>query len=351
MTLRFMVMEDLGTRMKTLAAICRATASLSQDPFAAVASDDWMMSAPEVAEALDPETLAAVDGVFVDFDLQAYKTPGYSTWEPFVLASGPRFVPRTGMSALLLLRELMETPEYRSAREAHISSYSPKERAWLGESGQTRLFAFVEAKDPVSRLFAASTALWFGTTYFNAQPDLQDRDESQLAVNQLRAGIDEPENQDRLARRFRTVIPQAFDRLMSTEFRGKSQNMVPDPHPWPTNFDLFRIYLAHRGKSGFGEWADPVGFREAVYAVTGTRLEQRRIPQESASAVFERMQSALETFHATTDPNAREWPDWAGTKDRRDPMFDYLQSSQLFWTSADVRVAHSEHLRRSDPAQ
>lgn len=351
MTLRCMVVEDLGLRKQTLTAICRATASASGEPFAAVASDDWIMSAPEAAEKLDPMTLASVDAVFVDFDLQAYKAPGYLSWAPFVLASGARFVPRTGMSVLLLLRELIETPEYRAAREAHVGSYTPEERAWLGESGGTRLFSFVEAKDPVSRLFAASTALWFGATYFNAQPDLQKPDELRTAVAQLRAGIDAPLEQDRLARKFGTVIPRVFDELMQAEFRGRSQNLVPDPHPWPTNYDLFCIYLAHRGKSGFGPWLDPVGFREAVYAVTGTQLEPHRVNQESAAPLFGRMQTALEAFHAVTDVNAKEWPDWSGTDSGRDPMFDYLQSSRLFWTSADVRVAHSEHLRRSEKSR
>ena len=351
MTLRFMVVEDLGLRMRALAAICRATASPSGGPFAVVANDDWMMTAPEAAEMLDPETLASVDGVFVDFDLQAYKTPGYSSWEPFVLASGARFVPRTGMSVLLLLRELMETPEYRSARQARVDSYAPEEREWLGASGHTRLFSFVEAKDPVSRLFAASTALWFGTTYFNAQPDLRSPDELRRAVDQLCAGLDEPEKQDRLARKFRGAIPRVFDELMRTEFRGKSQNLVPDPHPWPTNYDLYATYLAHRGKRGFGPWDDPAGFREAVYAVTGTQLEPHRANKDSAAPLFGRMQAALEAFHTETDPNASDWPEWSGLDERRDPMFDYLQSSRLFWTSADVRVAHREHLRRTAPPQ
>lgn len=363
MTLRFVVLEDMGMRPRTLTAICKVMTSPGGDAFAAFAPEDWLMIPPDIAE-FGPSDLAAVDAIFVDFDLQSSKTAGHTSWDSFSLVSGVEFVPRTGMSALLYVRELMETEEYRSARASYVAGLPEDQRQWLGASGITRLFSFVEAQDPVSRLFVAAAASWFGATYFNAQHDLHSPDALQAAVRQLATGADDPLS-DRQARSYRTSVARAFDDLLTTEFRGRNQQLIPSQHEWPSNFDLYRIYLEHRGKIGFGQWRDPVGFRDAVFEVCGIELEPRNVPPASAGPVFSRMQVALESFHASTDPNAKdwqdwsendhdpraeEWPDWDGLKSH-DEMLDYLQSSRLFWTSGDVQAAYQEHVRRTGQSQ
>jgi hypothetical protein len=139
MTLRFVVLEDMGMRPRTLTAICKVMTSPGGDAFAALAPEDWLMIPPDIAE-FGPSDLAAVDAIFVDFDLQSSKTAGHTSWDSFSLVSGVEFVPRTGMSALLYVRELMETEEYRSARASYVAGLPEDQRRWLGASGITRLF-------------------------------------------------------------------------------------------------------------------------------------------------------------------------------------------------------------------
>jgi hypothetical protein len=351
MTLRFVVVEDMGMRPRILRDICKVARSATGGPFGELADEDWLMIPPDIAE-FGPADLALVDAVFVDFDLQPGRVDGHTGWAPFELRSGATFTPTTGMSVLLKARDLMETPAYVDARRQHVASLSPDEQRWLGASGATRLFSFVNSDEHVSRLFVAAASRWFGATYFKAQPNLASPDNLRDAVTHLRAGADEHLRWDNVAKVFRARGGPALDRLLATDFRGRGQQLIPDPpHEWPSNFDLFRIYLAHKGKYGFGKYEDPAGFRDAVLEICGLRLAPRSVPKASTDSVYFRMQDALEEFHTAIDVNAAKWPAWSGLSRSEDALYQYLLGTQLFWTSDDVRVAHVEHLRRSEQSQ
>ena len=347
MTLRFVVLEDMGIRTRALSTICKDIGSVSGERFADLAPEDMLVIAPDIAE-FGPEDLATVDAVFVDFDLQTSKAAGHMSWEPFTLSTGLKVPPVTGMSAFLYVRDLMESSEYQRARRSHVEALRAEQREWLGQSGKTRLFTFVEAKDAVSMLFAASAVSWFEASYFNAQPELNSADNRDTAARQLSATPEKRLQVDRPARRYHRRVAPALDQMLIEEdFRGKGQQLILGD-VWPTNYDLFRIYLEHRGKSGFGSYQDPSGFRDAVFEVCGLALAPNKVPKESTDRVFARMQASLEKFHTVTDLNAKEWPDWDGLARGKDPMLDYLTESQLFWTAPDVRIAFQEHLRRRE---
>lgn len=349
MTLRFVVMEDMGTRSDALKAICRATRpGEGGPPFAHLADEDVLRIPPDIAE-FGPEDLAEVDAVFVDFDLQVRKTAGYTGWAPFALADGTEYKPETGMSVLLHLREVMESSTYQRAREARVAQLPTQQREWLGTSGATRLFAFVAADEPVSTLFAAAAVEWFDATFYYAQPDVRVQAELTEALHDLvvpRHRVDELEMPARL---FHLAVVPAFAQMLGggTDYRGRNTQLIPDKDLWPSTFDMYRIYLAHRGKFGFGTYHDPAGFRDAAFRVCGIRLEPHSVVKQSTDALFTRMQGALEHFHGEADTNADAWPDWSGLSGAEDAMLDYLLDSQLFWTSADVRLAFDEHLRRT----
>lgn len=346
MTLRFVVVEDMGMRPRVLREICKSARSATGGPFGQLAEEDWLMIPPDIAE-FGPADLASVDAIFVDFNLQPSNVDGHTGWAPFVLRTGATFAPTTGMSVLLKARELMETPAYVEARKQHVSSMTPDEQRWLGATGATRFFSFVNSDESVSRLFVAAASSWFGATYFKAQPNLSLPGKMQEAVTHLRAGADEPRRWDSAARTIRSRGGPALDLLLSTDFRGRGQQLIPDGLPWPSNFDLFRIYLAHDGKNGFGKYEDAAGFRDAVHKICGLQLEPRMLPKDSTSSVYFRMQEALETFNTTMEVNATKWESWNGLSRGSDALHQYLTRTQLFWTSADVRVAYLEHLRRT----
>lgn len=351
MTLRFVVIDDMGTRPGALKAICKATGKAEAGaPFAHLADEDVLLNPPDIAE-FGPEDLAEVDAVFVDFDLQIRKVAGYTSWVPFMLADGTEYQPETGMSVLLHVRELMQSTAYQRAREAYVAQLPPQQREWLGPSGTTRLFAFVAADDPVSRLFAAAAVEWFDATFYYAQPDVRSPSELAEALHDLVVPRHRIEDLELPARLFHlTVVPAFAAMLCGTDFRGRNQQLIPDDL-WPSNFDLYRIYLAHQGKFGFGNYGDPAGFRDAAFQECGIELEPHGVPMGSTAAVFSRMQVALYDFHSEADTNADEWPDWSGLTGGHDPMLGYLQDSRLFWTSGDVRLAFEEHLRRTGRSQ
>lgn len=354
MTLRFVVMEDMGTRTDALKAICNATrpAAGGGAPFAHLADEDVLRIPPDLA-VFGPEELAEVDAVFVDFDLQVRKTAGYTGWQPFALADGTEYRPQTGMSVLLQVRELMESSPYRRARDAYVAQLAPQQRDWLGPSGRTRLFAFVAADEPVSALFAAAAVEWFDATFYYAQPDVRVQKELTEALHDLMVPLHQYDDLEMPARLFHLNVVPAFAQMLSgrTDYRGRNTQLIPDRDLWPTTFDMYRIYLSHRGKFGFGSYPDPAGFRDAAFRVCGIRLEPRSVVKESTDALFTRLQGALEHFDGEADTNSEIWPDWSGLSGADDAMLDYLQASQLFWTSADVRLAFVEHLRRTGQSQ
>lgn len=345
MTLRFVVLEDMGYRTRALSTLCKTIGPVNGRSFADLAPEDTLFIVPDIAE-FGPKDLATVDALFIDFDLQTSKAPGHASWKPFTLTTGAKVPPLTGMSAFLQVRDLMETDEYRQARRRHVKRLPPEQREWLGETGKTRLFTFVEAKDTVSRLFAAAAVSWFGASYFNAQPPLDSTENRDIAARQLRAPHDHRLHLDRPAKRYHQSVAPALDQmLIDDDFRGRGQQLIPE-EAWPTNYDMYRIYWNHQGTSGFGSYQDPSGFRDAVFKVCGVALPPHKLPKESTDRVFRRMHTSLETFNATADVNAKEWPDWTGLARGKDCMLDYLGNSQLFWDSPDVRIAFQEHLSR-----
>ena len=345
MTLRFVVVEDMGARVHDLKNLCRKMGASCGEPFAALADEDQLSRAPDIAE-FGPEDLALVDAIFVDFDLQSHKVAGHLQWRPFKLRDGTEVRPNTGMSCLLIARDLMERPEYRRARSAHLQRQRTEHRQWLGPDGQTRLFSYVGADQDVSRLFAAAAQAWFSACYLNAQPDLSQPAELGDAVRQLKAAPMERLRLDQQARWYHDRGAGLLDDvLLRADFHGKGWAPIPSEQ-WPSNFDLYRIYLEHRGWTGFGSFADPRGFREAVYAVTGAVLPERRAPGDSTVRVFTAMQNALDSFRLEADLNATDWPAKWGGLGGPDPMYEYLQDSALFWLSPDVRIAFEQHRQR-----
>lgn len=345
MTLRFVIMEDMGARTRALYSLCKHHFGEADGaPFAALNTDDMLNAAYQIGD-FGPEDLAEVDAVFVDFDLQTNKANGHLTWEPLTLHGGLVVPPVTGMSTLLYLRDLMETTAYQTARQARLDALRPNQRAWLGQDGRTQLFSYVEAKDAVSMLFAAAASAWFGATYFNAQFDLQNPLERDAALRVLLANPDARLLLDKQANWYMGEGAALLDQmLIEDDYHGKGNQLIPS-ELWPSNYDMFRIYLAHKGKSGFGLYQDPAGFRDAVCEVTGALLPPHKANKESTDRVFARVQASLDRFRGAADVNADEWADWTGLN-RGDPMYDYLVESALFWKSADVRIAYQDHRRR-----
>ncbi|TCC38894.1 hypothetical protein [Kribbella speibonae] len=347
MRLAFAAMEDTGYRTGPhgLGRLCAAFGTDKEGrPRASTDPVDIMTTADEI-RSIDAETLAAIDAVFVDFDLQSHKVPGNLRWQPLKLRNGVDVPPVTGMSALLWLRDVMESDQYRRLRGQYLAEQSPEHRKWVGPTGRTRLFAFVDAKDAPSQLYAAAAYAWFGAAYLNAQIDFANPEELRDATSQLQGDPDEYLRSNRLARWYAEQGGPMLDRLL---VGGRVQNMerlIPASTPWPTNFDLYRAYRKHYGKSGFGTYDDPHGFREAFLQITGHVIApQKRLLGDPTKEFFRGLQNSLDEFRCAADPNARDWSEWRMTG--ADPLYDYLTESARFWDAEDVRVAFEEHLRR-----
>lgn len=341
MTLRFITVEDLGVRAESMQALCKAAGdTLAGEPVAALSNIDRLLT-PNDIRLIDADELALVDAVFVDFDLNAHKVPGHHAWQPLIMTDGTQVRPWTGMSALLYLRDLMSTLQYRHARKTYLSQRDQAHRDWVGGDGSTRLFSFVEARDDTSRLFAAAAQAWFGAMYQNAQPDVADKEERDRAVAQLLMSPTARLQKDWPARLVANDwAGRLDDLLLISTFLGRNWGVIPS-RMWPSNFDLFRVYLAHRGKAGFGKYTDPVGYRDAFHAVTGSALPKIKSDGESTPRFFGDMQGALAAFCEVTGQIDGEWPEWAAKG--VDPMYDYLVDTRLFWESEDVRVAFEVH--------
>jgi hypothetical protein len=348
MRLAFAAMEDTGYRTGPhgLGKLCKAFGMNQEGHPRAFADPVDIMTTADEIRSIDAETLAAIDAVFVDFDLQSHKVPGNLRWQPLVLSNGVEVPPVTGMSTLLWLRDVMASDEYRRLRERHLAEQSPDHLRWIGPTGRTRLFSFVNATDAPSILYAAAARAWFGADYLNAQIDFANPEELREAIAQLEGNPDEYLRSNRLARWYAEQGSPMLDRLLLGGGRvGNMERLIPVGTPWPPNFDLYRVYLKHGGKAGFGTHSDPRGFREAFLEVTGFVIPpQKRLLGDQTQDFFQGLQNSLDEFRCAADPNAEEWSDWRlkGT----DPLYEYLTRSALFWEAGDVRVAFEEHRRR-----
>lgn len=346
MNLNFATMEDVGARTGP-----QAFGRLCQDMGASLDPDN-MLTTPDEIRSFDADLLATIDGFFIDFELNVEKVPNRHRWEVLALPRHElRVPPQTGMSTLLWLRDVMEGEEYRVARKRYLATKDDHHRRWVGGSlGKTRLFAFVEFGDLTSQLFLAAAYSWFGACHFNAQTDFRDSEQRHAAIKQLQYDHETYVSKNAVTRWAAERGNQAFDAMcfeyeLDKQARDKVLNLIPTTSPLPINFDLFRIYLEHNGKTGFGSYDDPLGFRDAFHSVTGVALPKGARLKEDPPRLFNHLHTLVDHFRTSADPNASAWSDWTGTG-AADPLSVYLTETALFWEAEDVRIAFHEHLRK-----
>ena len=277
-----------------------------------------------------PEELASVDAIFVDFDLVADKHPDFDEREEIALTSvtgEPRtFRPTTGMSALLRIRELQESAAYKSAWGRK------RKHEWL-DNKPCRLYSFVQMRAIPSRFFAAAAQSWFGATYLD--PSLSETNlATALADPVTHAKRDVPVAVRAASVQLAVMLEQ--DPLGETQLLAREQR--------PSGYDWYCIYLAMRGKSGFGF----EGLAAAIYDVTGQGISAKQIEPVQFVPIASKLQVQLQGFLACfLHAPEGAWPTWGLRFQRADPMLDALRSSELFWTAPDVQVAYQEHVART----
>lgn len=337
MSLLFLVVEDTGGRVKNLEAAARMVDRDAEvDGYESLV--ELFNDAQKHGMKKYLEYLAEIDACFVDFDLVTSHVPGYTTMAPLVLNPGmpheESVTPTTGISALLWLRQVMESSEYRRLRADYVKKH---DGALWNPHLSMRIFSFVELRDTVSRLFAAAAKAWFGAEFFNAQ----------VSQDVMAGWLKGPESYQQNFQ-VSTILDAAdeLEAMLGQDFMGDAR-WIP-LHQHPSAYDWYLIYAEHDGKLGVRDH-----FQDAVFKVSNVRITKKVNPYNQYATVATAMQDGVNDFLKVFDRELPDWPEWTTGRRRddpaarEDPLMSWLVESRLFWTAPDVRVACKEHLRRT----
>ena len=333
MTLRLLIVDDTSARRAHLEQAL-LTAQEAGAPALADGAEVIRIADLATLRALDVDTLAGFDAVLVDFVLESAKVPGYQSWERVVVPTPTgatiTFTPKTGMTALLLLRSMIESDAYRTSRAAVLDSPIA---GWNLADGTARLFSFVDLKDWQSRLFAAAAWHWFGAPCLNAQLSL-----AQLAAEVGNPGTIQGATPGTPRSQGLAKLGAAVDDGLEGDPVGAYEFL--DGEVRPTGLQWYCIYLAHRGKSRFS----PEAVREAAYEIAGAHVRTEHLRSSTYQKVMQRLQGQLWDFVGMVQPKPA-WEPWV-LRDRADPVFEFLDESESFWQAPDVEAAFLAHVER-----
>lgn len=296
----------------------------------------------------EAEKVAEYDAVLVDFDLQTEKNRHRTPAPTLVLNLGHagevRLEATTGIGAMLHLRNVFASKNYQEAREKRLREVGerlppgwrpppPHVAKLLEEPFTPRLFAFVHASDEVSRLFASACADWFGADYLDAQGE----------KSYLRAALGEPDRHEQAAQSRRIQrAGAALTRMLEEDFLGKASWLAPRPDA----FQWLRIYYTSNGKR-----ASERVLQDAIEEVLPRPLMQYNLRQKVTQyePIGARIQAAVRNYMQEWDRGLPDWPEWGGPRSEfphEDPVYEWLQRTDSFWSAADVHAAWHDFRRR-----
>lgn len=294
----------------------------------------------------EAETIARYEAVLVDFDLQTEKNRFVAPAPILLLNPGSedeiKVEATTGIGAMLHLRNVFASQEYREARKLHLGQEGgnlppgwrppPAHVAQQRDSPFTpRLFAFVGNDDPVSRLFASSCAAWFGAVYLDAHGN----------ADYLKGALKNPTTHEQAALSRRIQKAGTYLTWMLKEnFLGEARWLEPKPD----GFQWLRIYH----KSGGKQYSERT-LKDAIVKVLGQPPTVYNLKHTGTqySPVATLIQDAVFEYMKEWDEGLEEWPEWGGprTTNLEDPVMDWLQRTETFWSAGDVEAAWLQHKR------
>lgn len=360
-----LVFDDLGARYERLrrAATMLPAARRSRrlEPLSMQVDVEYSVAG---LSGMSPELLAEYDAVYVDFQLNSggvfdsttapNLTVDLGATDGTVVAVPVDATTATGMTVMLRLRNLMESPDYAERWRARRRSIPLAVREWSEPTG-ARLHTFVHYSVDHSRLFAAAGAAWFDAVFFDAQETVETMAQHMARPRAYRS-YPKP-----------AQVRESVEPLM----RMLTLDPVGDA-TWvqgckPTGYDWYRLYKHVR--DGRRQLDNGTPLREAFAAVLGQspRINVQRALQVQAWG--NRMQGAAQDFINSWEIADDELPRYANRLgpgcdneqdageeispwpafqwgQQNDPLQEYLKRTALFWDSPDVRLAFEEHLAR-----